>query len=321
MGQLRISRIIPVLIALFAGPSLASSYEPNSDRLSADLMSLNYYPHKHKFEVDSHIMSTIADQSKNSDDTKTAIGSNNFNLALTFGFTERVRIGVTENLLWDQINTAVASGGTQTVTTSAGFSNPIVNVVWRYLDSPHNGISAELGVGYMPSFGSKVTGDGAQSKTGNNLTGDGESNLTATFYWRLAWNEIALAGQATGHSEGRTEGPRPITSYDTDAYVSSSALLIERVHFGPNVFVQAGSTYVSALEVQQTSDLGGSRTSAVRGYANPFLNIGFRPDPGVVFVMGAQYHYGSSTITGKNGGALTTENANTSATFTMLHEF
>jgi hypothetical protein len=320
MGKLKMHHFALSLIMLFAAPCFAEEEDLNQGGLSADLMSLSYFPHRNKFTVTSYIGSTIADESVNSDGSTTAIGANAFYAIMAYGISESARIGISENLLWDQINTAVANNGLQSVTTSAGFSNPTINLTWRLYDSPRNGLSADLGAGYSPSFGPKVSGSGAQSKTGNNLSGDAESSLTAALFWRWGWNEVEVSGQVTGHSSGRTEGPIQALNFDSDPYVSHQVLFIERIHFGPNFFIQGGATYYAPIKVQLKNDNNADLTLDGRGYTNPRLDIGFRPDPGIAFAVGVAYHDGTSTASGKLG-AVTTDNINTSASFTMLHEF
>ena len=313
---MKFSQALALGLLLLSTPAFA---QKSSDNLSNNLTSLNYYPHLGAFELNSHALTTIEDKTQNSVGAIAKDGYNQFYGSMIYGIADRLRMALSETLLWDQIDDATSSTSTETLTSSSGLSNPTISTAWRYMEDSSSGFSGDMTLEITPSFGPRVAGNGAISKTGNNLSGGWTEEVSTSLFWHSKLNQIELNIAATNNAPSSNDNASGGVGHTTD-YVNSSATLTDRYHLNGRHFLQIGmeffpgshrSTTTAAGVVTATNDLSSENTS---------LLYGFSPDPGIVLEISANWHPSTSKTTSA-GTETTTQARLMTTTVALLHNF
>ncbi len=288
--------------------------------LSADVTSLNYYPHKGRFEVAPYIDTPIINDTTNSNGGSSRTFYNQIFLNLIYGVAPGLRVSVSDTLLWDQTVDTIAATGAVSTTNAVGPSNPSLNIAYRYLKNEWNGLSGDLSVQADPSLGPKIAGGDAVSQVGNNLSGGWSANASTALFWRNGWNELGVTVQETRNYDSRTEGTTSPTSTTTSPFWSTSLTLSDRIHFNPNFYLQLSGVMTSHFETKVTSDTNVEKTVQTPTYWNPKLDFGFRAAPMTVFVLSVTYHDNTTTAVSAGGAEVSTRNRQMDAIFRLIHQ-
>jgi hypothetical protein len=294
-----------------------------SDNDSTDVMNLNYYPHPGFFDFNPQVTTSFHDSTTNSNGGSATMFYNIFNVGASYGFGPRLRVHVEESFLWDQNTDSISAAGVESEATSQGLSNPTLALTWRYLEDGARGLSGDFSLSTIPSLGPKIIGDGALSRNGNNLSGATTYSAALTLYWRHAFNEMKLAVSETQNMTGTQESATTASqTVNTDAYLSTTVTLADRIHFGPNFFVEPGATAYLGFDVDQNTSLGVQRTSQSPFYVNPQLLLGFQPDHGTAVIFSMVSHDASTVVqTSKTGAEVSTEHTTLTGSLALLHQY
>jgi hypothetical protein len=293
----------------------------NSDNSSGDLMSLNYYPHLHRVEFNPRVVMSLQDNLATSNGATVAATHNTLQAFAGYGFAHRWRISLLEGFLWDSNSTTTGPAGAQVDSDSQGLSNPTVSVAWRYMELLESGISGDVSLATSPFLGPKVQGDSPTGRDGNNLNGYWSNSFSASFYWRLDFNEVGLTASVVQSSAGVTDtaanGP-----LHTTAVTTFSAALADRIHLGRYYFLEPSATATLPYSYDQIGDDQVSKTFSAPLSVDPTLKFGFEPDPFIVIILSLQYHTGTTTLlTNATGGEVQTTSNSLTSTLSLRHQF
>ena len=313
-----------ILLLCFLSIIARGESTANSVNLSGDIMSLNFYPHKGIFLLSPHLTTTLNNQAKSSSTgVSSSIFDNEYVLALSYGLGTRLRLNISESVLWDEsIDSGASPTGGNNVATSAGLSNPTFSVTWRFLENAASGLSGDVGTSIIPSVGHKVAADPTLFTIGNNVTGATTMLMSAALFWRGGFLELEIAGLATRQFGGRTEGSTTGNSSNGEGYSSYNLTFADRIHLSSQVYLNTSATVLLPYQHKLDYDNGVIRTNKMPTYWRPRIDLGFRPEPYTAIqfsVYGSKY---TNTVTNSaNSNMTSTATQSLIAEATMLVQF
>jgi hypothetical protein len=312
---------LAILSFLFASVAWAKDWH-NFDNASTDLLSLNYYPHAGIIEIDPHVTASLIDRIANSKGTSTKVGANQIYAGVIYGIIPGLRIGLNETMLWDQVSDALATSGTETITTTSGPSDPTISFAWRYIESREARLSGDLTINVTPSFGPKVLGDGSVDKTGNNLSGGWVIEFSSSLHWRWSFNQMEINSAFTRNFESTTEGSASSSSYTTSPYWSYSLGFTDRIHLDKSHFLQGSLTYDPAVSHLNSYFNDQNTRSKTTDSLVPGFEFGYSPEPDYLIEASLSFHqYTASSITQPTGVVTDTSSTTLTGTIALLHQF
>lgn len=307
------SKWLVVALCLWALPSQAQS--PHSTHLS----NLDFYPHAHEFEFNLHEQTTFSDQTLTNTGALSRIGYDEFYSAFRFGLEDGWRVAVADTILWDQTNDSFAASGTESVTTSAGPSNPTLTVSKRAIESETSGFAFDVAFSLSPAFGPKVNADTATAKTGNNANGGTVGTLTTSVYWQSAVNEVATVIGISDTSASTTE---TASNGDTrtGSFFSTTITVSDRWHLDEQRFCQLDFE-MDLPSAKDSTTAGGVVTrseAATSGAAT--VTYGYLPEANnlLEFQIEDRTSYAKSFTT---AGATSSRTGIVAGTVAFLHSF
>ena len=279
-------------------------------------MSLNYYAHEGMMRFNAQSKSSLSDTTVNSNGSGTNIFYNNFTLGLNYGLVPRLRVSVSEGLLWDQSNEGAANSS-----LSNGPSDPTFTLAWRYLEAGETGLSGDISAQLVPSIGASIPANPTANVTGNNLNGYSTATAQSVLFWRYAENEFSFTGTASRRFQGQVNGTDASTTLSISPLWQYSYGVADRLHLGNRFYIgisvlgnQVGNTIKNGAD-------GIQKVVTHDGYWTYTGDLGYRPEPYYCFVFSVSKETNSYTSSQTNTANVLSTNKNTFAQLFFQHQF
>jgi hypothetical protein len=309
-----------LIIALLA---LQPAHAAPADNGSSDIMSLNFYAHRHVWYVNPNFFATLRDESKYDDFTDVHITSNQIFFGVAYGLFTDFRVVLQETFLWDQTTQSATNPATgeQTASTTAGPSNPTVILAWRWLESSAAGLSGDLNLNVTPNVGPHILANADTGTVGTNYAGGASVAGVASLYWRWGFNELGTQYIQTRTFSMDSQGTTAAASSTTAPSWITSVNLRDRIHLGPRYFL--GVNLLRHLAHDYTSTFGNGIVRQIHVYAftDPSVELGFRPEPYYVLALVVGANHSSTTVTASNGNVSNAGNDALTAQINFSHQF
>lgn len=278
---------------------------------SRNLTRLHYYPHPGRLYLAPDIEYIPTDLASPESDggPGNASTSHSFEADLNaiYGLPiDGLRIGASESWLIHRFTDSTnAKSGFVNQTDSSGFSDPTVELQYRFMDSQPWGFAGDVNLSVSPSW---VTHTIATSTAqGSDGKGYGTTELSANLYWIMPLDDVGLYGGVTRQFSGNGVNPTtPASSTSRSSAWAWTMTAVDRFHLTPQLYAQLSAVFSFSYAYSQTNQ---ATTPVITQYqvpfhVNPTALVGYLVLPN--FTLDAAYTYQNDTTTSTPGGGAST---------------
>jgi len=286
---------------------LETSESTESTDSTNNLISLHYFvPHRGwLIQSDLSVMGNDSEEKDSSGNTisKSTTSSLDSDLAVTYGVMDRLDLGLAESYQFNHKNDSKSTGSTTTDTQkSKGFSDPTLELLYRFLSEPSSPLLGDFQLAVTPSLIKAKSS--STTRDGNNASGATSVAVGPHLYYSTGPNEFGATLLGEYNFSGTTDGGTP-DEITTKPYLVGAFTLQYRGHLSEVFYFQLSGVlnFGFSTESNIKSNNSTSKTS-IPLVAYPIGEIGYLfMHGGLVYLRLEYINYKADYSTTPPGGS------------------